>query len=45
MNLEDTLRQTFESRLDFVDLSAGDVAGARRTGRRMRVRRRAAVGD
>ena len=44
MNLEDTLRQTFESRLDLVDLPAGDVAGARRTGLRMRRHRRVAAG-
>ena len=44
MNLEDTLTQTFESRLDAIEISPGDVAGARSTGRRMRVRRRVAVG-
>lgn len=44
MNLEDTLRETLESRLDAVDVPAGDVTGARSAGRRMRVRRRAAAG-
>ena len=44
MNLEDTLKQTFESRLDVVDVDGGDVAGARAAGRRMRVRRRVGVG-
>lgn len=44
MNLEDTLKQTFESRLDAVVVDAGDPGGARRTGAAMRVRRRVAVG-
>lgn len=43
MNLDDTLKQTFESRLDTIDVTTGDVAGARSTGRRMRVRRRVAA--
>ena len=44
MNLEDTLKQTFESRLDAVVVDAGDPGAARRTGTAMRVRRRVAVG-
>ena len=44
MNLEDTLKQTFESRLDAVEVAPGDAAGARTAGRRMRVRRRVAAG-
>jgi hypothetical protein len=44
MNLEDTLVRTFESRLDAVEVSSGDVEGARSAGRRMLVRRRVASG-
>jgi hypothetical protein len=44
MNLEDTLKQTFDERLDAIDVPAGDAAAARSAGRRMRVRRRVAVG-
>ncbi len=44
MNLEDRLEQTLATRLDAVEVRPGDVAGARAAGRRMRVRRRVAVG-
>jgi hypothetical protein len=44
MNLEDTLTRSFRSGLDVVDLPAGDPADARRTGARMRVRRRVLAG-
>jgi hypothetical protein len=44
VNLEETLRQTYRTRLDTVDLPGGDPAAARAAGRRMRVRRRVAVG-
>ena len=44
MNLEDRLEQTLASRLDAIEVVPGDVAGARVAGRRLRVRRRVAVG-
>jgi hypothetical protein len=44
MSLEDTLTRTFESRLDAVEMSAGDVEGARSAGRRLRARRRVTAG-
>ncbi len=44
MNLEETLAQTFDERLDAIDVPGGDVAAARSAGRRMRVRRRVAAG-
>jgi hypothetical protein len=42
--LEQRLRDTYAERLEALDLSMGDVAGARRTGARMRTRRRLVVG-
>jgi hypothetical protein len=42
-NLDDQLKQTFQSRLDAVAVPAGDARGARRTGARMRTRRRLTV--
>jgi hypothetical protein len=44
MDLEQQLKETYAERLGGVDLTGGDPAAARRTGARMRVRRRVAVG-
>lgn len=44
MDLEQRLRETYAERLDHADLPRGDVAAARRTGARMRVRRRLLMG-
>lgn len=44
MDLEQRLRTTYAEHLDHVDVPTGDVAAARRTGDRLRARRRAAVG-
>lgn len=44
MDVEQQMRETYAERLGAVDLSGGDVDAARRTGARMRVRRRLAVG-
>jgi hypothetical protein len=40
MSIEDTLRRAYDDRLGRLDLPPGDVAAARRTGARMRTRRR-----
>jgi hypothetical protein len=44
MDLEQELRETYDARLGGLDVSGGDVVTARRTGARMRMRRRFAVG-
>lgn len=44
MNVEDTLRETFETQLGGVEPTSGDVAEARRDGERRRTRRRLTVG-
>ncbi len=44
MDLEQELRSTYAERLGGLDLPGGDVASARRTGARMRARRRLSVG-
>jgi len=44
MDLEQQLRASYDERLGDLDLTAGDAAAARRTGARMRARRRMTVG-
>ena len=44
MDLEQQLRESYVERLGSLDLPGGDVAAARRTGARMRARRRLTVG-
>jgi hypothetical protein len=44
MDLEQQLRSAYAERLDALDLPAGDAGDARRTGARLRTRRRLAVG-
>jgi len=44
MDLEEQLRQTYAERLGELDPAGGDIGAARRTGERLRMRRRAAVG-
>jgi hypothetical protein len=43
-DLEQQLKQTYAERLDHLDLTGGDVGAARRSGARMRAKRRLAVG-
>ncbi len=44
MDLEEQLRAAYAERLDALDVRSGDPGGARRTGARMRTRRRLALG-
>ena len=44
MNLEQQLRETYAEQLAELDMSGGDIGAARRTGARMRAKRRLAVG-
>ncbi len=44
MDLEQQLKDTYAERLDGLDATGGDLDAARRTGARLRVRRRVAVG-
>jgi hypothetical protein len=44
MTIEDTLRRTYDDHLGRLDLPPGDASGARRTGTRMRTRRRLTAG-
>jgi hypothetical protein len=43
MSIEDTLRRTYDDHLGRLDVPGGDLAAARRTGARMRTRRRLTV--
>lgn len=44
MDVEERMRETYVERLGALELSGGDIDGARRTGARLRGRRRLAVG-
>jgi hypothetical protein len=44
MDLEEQLRQTYAERLEELDVAGGDIGAARRTGARLRARRRLTVG-